>query len=91
MDIINHLGNIISEKIEISPAAGRGLIKLAIKDELGPFKSFNRLVLEDLKSVILNSLKKRFIQLKIKDPENLTKYMIEELIRNQSLIVIYRT
>ena len=38
MEIYNYLGDILADKIKISPPAARGLIKLAIKDELGSFK-----------------------------------------------------
>ncbi|GAI01549.1 unnamed protein product, partial [marine sediment metagenome] len=38
MEIINYLGEYLSNIINISPPAARGLIKLAIKEELGSFK-----------------------------------------------------
>ena len=91
MEIINHLGNAISIKLKISPAAGRGLIKLAIKDELGPFMPFDKVKFLDLELMIQNSLKKRLVQLDVQNPQELTKFMMKELIENQSLILIYGT
>lgn len=88
MEIINHLGNILSKKINLSPPAARGLIKLSIKDELGPFKPLIEINLDDLKSVIKNSLNKRLIQLEVQDSDNLILFMIDELILNQSLITM---
>ena len=41
IEIINILGNFLSEEIKISPAAARGLIKLSIKEEMNPFIKFD--------------------------------------------------
>ena len=65
MDIIKHLGSKLAELINISAPAGRGLIKLAIKDELGPFRPLNQVTFNEFKNTIENSLKKRLIKLEI--------------------------
>ncbi len=88
MEIINYLGNKLAEKIRISPPAARGLLKLAIKDELGPFVPIEQIRFNDLKKVILNSLRARLIKLEIIDPNPIIEFLNDELTRNQSLITM---
>lgn len=47
MDIIKHLGSKLAESINISAPASRGLIKLAIKDEISPFKPLNQITFNE--------------------------------------------
>ena len=47
MPIIYYLGDLLSEKIGISTSASRGLIKLSIKEEVGPFKPISDISLKD--------------------------------------------
>ncbi|MBD3255316.1 MAG: hypothetical protein GF383_09500 [Candidatus Lokiarchaeota archaeon] len=88
MEIINYLGERLAEKINISSPAGRGLLKLSIKDELGPFKELNQIRYKELENIINNSLKERLIGLGISDHGEVLKYLLEELNANQSLITI---
>jgi len=88
MEIIKYLGSKLSESIELSLPAGRGLIKLAIKDELGPFHPINQLNYEKLVGVIKNSLKKRLVDLDVPNIEDVLDYLLDELNSNQSLITI---
>ena len=88
MQIIHHLGYILSENIGISAAASRGLIKLAIKDELGPFIPLNLLKLPDYQKVISNTLKRRLVAIKVSNPDSIIDLLKIELIENQSLITI---
>jgi len=88
MEIIKYLGSKLSESIELSLPAGRGLIKLAIKDELGPFHPINQLNYEKLVEVIKNSLKKRLADLNVPNIEDVLDYLLDELNSNQSLITI---
>ncbi|MHA1193146.1 MAG: hypothetical protein ACTSP9_12760 [Promethearchaeota archaeon] len=88
MEIIKYLGSKLSESIELSLPAGRGLIKLAIKDELGPFHPINQLNYEKLVAVIQNSLKNRLLDLNIPNFEEVLKNLLDELNSNQSLITI---
>ncbi len=88
MEIIKYLGSKLSEYIELGLPAGRGLIKLAIKDQLGPFYPFNQLNYERLVEVIQNSLKKRLLDLKVPNTEEVVKKLLDELNSNQSLITI---
>lgn len=88
MEIINYLGDKLSEHINITPAASRGLLKLAIKDELGPFKPLELISFNDLKNVINNSLERRLNKLDIQNLQNILKNLLEELTKNQSLITM---
>ena len=88
MQIIFYLGELLSKKIGISRSASRGLIKLSIKDEFGPYESLNSLGLSDYQKLIQNSLKNRLIDLKVNDIEDLVKILLEELMKHQSLITM---
>ena len=88
MEIINFLGDLLADHINISPPAGRGLIRLAIKDEVGPFKPLKQLNYDDLKATIQNSLKKRLIKLEISNYEDILNFILNELKTNQSLITM---
>ena len=82
------MGDLLAQKINISPPAARGLIKLPIKDELGPFKPYNQIDFEDLKKTCENSLKRRLLKLKVQECESILDYILDELTLNQSLITI---
>ncbi len=88
MEIIKYLGNILAQKINVSPPAARGLLKLSIKDELGPFKQLSQVNYNDLKLVIENAMKKRLINLDIQNTDSLISYMLDELNNHQSLITM---
>lgn len=88
MEIINILGEKLSLKVKISPPAARGLLKLAIKDEIGPFKPFNQLNYEDYKNSIENALKIRLEKLDIKKPQKIIDFLRIELRKIQSIITI---
>lgn len=88
MEIIRYLGDLLATEISISPPAARGLLKLAIKDQLGPFKKHAEIDLKDLQHVIKDSLSKRLIELEVTDPEKIIDLIENELILNQSLLTI---
>lgn len=88
MDIIKHLGSKLAELINISAPAARGLIKLAIKDEIGPFKPVNQVTFNEFKNIIENSLKKRLINLEIGTYELIVQFLVRELTDYQSLITM---
>ncbi len=88
MEIINFLGEILSKKIGISPPAARGLIKLAIKDQIGPFSQIESLNFNSLKKVIENTLKDRLIKINVNNIPILIKELVEQLTKNQSLMVM---
>ena len=88
MDIIYYLGNILANRINISPTASRGLIKLSIKDELGPFIKFELVKFEDLKNAINNSLRIRLTRLNVQGLGDIIGILLKELTDNQSLITM---
>ena len=85
-EIIKYLGDFLAKKTDFSPPAARGAIKLAIKEQLDPFKPMNQINYGDMKNVIQNSLKNRLFTLKIQNVELLSREMLQQLIRGQSLI-----
>lgn len=90
MEIIKFLGDKLANKINISPPAARGLLKLAIKDELGPFKPISEINFNNFKSVMENSLRLRLIKLDIPNIDILIEYMLYHLTKNQSLTTMAR-
>jgi hypothetical protein len=88
MEIIYYLADVLVVQLRISPPAARGLIKLSIKDELGPFIEYNKINYNDFCNVIKNSLKKRLIMLNISNYEFITNNLLIELELNQSLITM---
>ena len=88
MDIINFLAEKLSKEIGITIFATRGLIKLSISDELGPYFLFKQITFEQLSKVIQNSLKRRMMKLQVNDVEFLVDFLNNELIQNQSLILM---
>lgn len=88
IQIIYYLGEILSKEIGISEAASRGLIKLAIKEELTPFQKLDTMDLRDYQKVIQNSLKKRLDNLNIENFKQIIEKLLKEILENQSLITM---
>jgi hypothetical protein len=88
MEIIKSLGELLADQISISPTAARGLIKLALKDELGPFTNLNKVNFNDMQKTISNSFKKRLDNLSIQNVEEITESMLSQLKHIQSLITM---
>ncbi|MHA1375668.1 MAG: hypothetical protein ACTSR7_15405 [Promethearchaeota archaeon] len=88
MEVIKYLGNKLAEFTTISPPGARGLIKLAIKDDLGPYKPLQQVSYKELKTAIENSLKKRLLSLEINDIDKIIEELLDLLARFQSLIVM---
>jgi len=88
MEVIKSLGDVLASKINISPTAARGLIKLAIKDELGPFTIINSINLNNMQKTIQNSLMKRLNNLAIQNVETITNSLLTHLKEIQSLITM---
>ena len=88
MEISRYLGDKLAEQMSISPPVARGLIKLSIKDELGPFKALDTINYNDYITVLNNSFKKRLIKLEVSNFEDIVDYLLEKLELNQSLITI---
>ncbi|MFX0024671.1 MAG: hypothetical protein ACFE9S_20355 [Candidatus Hermodarchaeota archaeon] len=86
--MIYYLGALLSKEIGISEAASRGLIKLAIKEDIGPYKELNTMDLRDYHKVIQNSLKKRLENLNIENFKQIISLLLTEIVENQSLITM---
>ena len=88
MEILNLLASLISKEISISFPAARGLLKLSIIDEFGPFKSLKEIKFLDMTSVVKNSLKNRLIELNVRDYKKIILILTDELKNNQSLFTL---
>jgi hypothetical protein len=86
--MFRYLTNILSEELQLTPPASAGLIRLAIKDQFGPFKPIEQLNLKDYKIICNNSLKERLQKIKVINAENIIERIEIQLIQNQSLIII---
>ncbi|MHA1931840.1 MAG: hypothetical protein ACW96X_04820 [Promethearchaeota archaeon] len=86
--MIRYLGNILSEEVNLTPPASAGLIRLAIKDEFGPFKLIGHLDFKDYKKSCENALKDRLKKLGVENIDQIIERIIDELIQHQSLITM---
>ena len=86
MEIVNILAVILAENITISQPAARGLFKLSLMDQIGPFKPLNQMEFKDFKDTINNALRKRLVELKISNLEKIISSLNLQLIEKQSLI-----
>ncbi|MBD3342901.1 MAG: hypothetical protein GF353_27630 [Candidatus Lokiarchaeota archaeon] len=86
MHFIDFFGKIISSELDLSVYAAKGLLKLAIKDELGPFYPMEEITYSQIKWVITNSLINRLKDLGIQEIGKIEKSLIKELVKNQSLL-----
>jgi len=64
------------------------LIKLAIKDEIGPFKPIYQINFSELELTLQNSLKNRISKLEITNTNEIIEFILKELVENQSLITM---
>jgi len=85
MEMIKYLSIILAEEIKLSPSASSGLIRLAIKDEIGPFTPLHHLNLSDYKTSCENALRRRLSKLGVVNIDQIIKRLMIELIKNQSL------
>ncbi len=88
MEILWILGNILANHMDISPPAARGLLKLAIKDEFGPFKPLDEINYDELELSITQSLSKRLEILDVLNTRIILDDLISELNKHQSIITI---
>jgi len=93
-EIIKYLGDILSEKIGLSSNATRGMIKLAIREQLGAYIQFDKCSFNNLILVIRESLRNRLSQLHSQNKINiysvndLTEDMVNQLIIGQAIITM---
>jgi hypothetical protein len=64
------------------------LIKLSIKDEVGPFMPLEKLSYDDLKLTIQNALRVRLVNLEIANSDQIVAHLLDELFKNQSVITL---
>ncbi|MBY9004457.1 MAG: hypothetical protein KGD73_10830 [Candidatus Lokiarchaeota archaeon] len=88
MEVIKYLGNSLAKFTQISSPGARGLIKLALIDEFGPFKPLQHITYKELKLVIENALKKRLNSLNINNTNKIIEELLDLLAKYQSLIVM---
>ena len=92
--IINYLGDFLAKKINLTPVAIRGMIKLAIKDEYCPIQHDKPLNYGNLKCVIQKPLKERIEKLQEQHDINeetmnsLIAETLNQLNKGQSLITM---
>lgn len=86
--MIKYLSLFLSEEINLSPSASGGLIRLAIKDEVGPFKPLKQLDFRDYRNSCENALKERLQKLNVDNIDQIIERILNELIQIQSLITM---
>lgn len=86
--MFRYLSNILSEELHLSLPASAGLIRLAIKDQFGPFKPIEHLNFKDYKIICNNSLKARLQKIKLINVEQIIERLEIKLVQNQSLIIM---
>jgi len=93
-DMIEFLAEYLSLSLDFSSTASRGLLKLAIKEELGKFKQMKQIHYRELRAVINKSLSKRLEILKsqgkveISDIQPIIQGILKKLDEGQSLITM---
>ncbi len=87
-EMFRYLSNILSEELNLSPPASAGLIRLAVKDQFGPFKPIEQLNFKDYKTICNNALKERLIRIKVHNIDQIINRIFVQLVQNQSLIIM---
>ncbi len=82
---VSFLGEKLAIEINIEPIAGKGLIRLAIKDDLGEAQDIN---IQKLRKVIKNGLKNRLEKINVENVNSVITKLDSLLISNQSLFTI---
>ncbi|MBY9021476.1 MAG: hypothetical protein KGD67_10475 [Candidatus Lokiarchaeota archaeon] len=88
IELITYLAKYLEEVLKISPPAAKGLLKLAIKEEFGPFKSFDNISLIDMKQVLEGALKMRLLNLEVQNYQEILEKLLLKLKKNQSLLTM---
>jgi hypothetical protein len=87
MTIINYVGNNLAKLINKTPDAAKGLLYMVIEDGK-VHRNTEFLRFEDLKDILSNGLKDRLYKLDVANADDITKSLVEDLIRDQSLFVM---
>ena len=88
IEFIAYFGKFLAEILNISAPAARGLLKLSIMEEFGPYKQLTQVTLYDFKKVLLGALKLRLIKLEVQNCDEIVEIMLIKLRENQSLITM---
>ena len=87
-EILTYFGKNLADILKISAPAARGLLRLSIMDEFGPFKPVTNISMNEMKLVIEGAFKLRLIKLEIRNYNEIIDKMLVYLRKNQSLITM---
>lgn len=85
MDIVNFFGEKLAKKINKNALALSGLIRMSIRDSE---KTPTLITVDELREVFAGPLKSYLEKLRIKNVDEISKYLISELNKNQSLLTM---
>jgi len=85
MDVIQHFGDVLSEKIGKPPIACRGLIRFCLKDELGTAENPS---FDDTLKAFNNKLKDRLANVGVNNASSIVAEMVKELKHIQSVFTM---
>jgi len=87
-DIIKYLAEKLAEKIELTPIAARGLIKLSIQEHFNKYIPYSQINFKKFKEIVKGTLKERLIKLQIPNVDEIIDNILDHLIKSQSLITM---
>lgn len=87
MDVISYFGEVLSIKINKTPASCKGLIYLAISGDLGN-EGIYKLTFRKFLKVLKHGLNERLTSLNIQGVDQITDEMTEEAEKNKSMFTI---
>lgn len=87
MSLINYAGGVLAPLIQTTPSAARGLLILCIRQEFGD-KGMEMLNFQNIDQILSNSFKTRLEKTGEENVEEIIKKMKDELVRNQSLLLM---
>ncbi len=85
-DMITYLGNLLSQKVNKNIVVSKGLIRISIIDKYSTTPKYLRI--DEWASVILIHLTNKLNRINITDAEDITKELLKELVKNQTLITV---
>ena len=85
MDVIQHFGEVLSQKIGKPPIACRGLIRFCLKDEVGTADNPS---FEDTLKAFNNQLKARLDNVGVNNASSIVQEMVSELKHIQSVFTM---
>ena len=85
MDVIQHFGDLLSQKIGKPPVACRGLIRFCLKDELGTAENPS---FDDTLKAFNNKLKDRLANVGVDNAGSIVAEIVKELKHIQSVFTM---